>query len=136
MDRFAAVVGRQYRLYEYYGPPDAERVLVIMGSGAETVQETVDWLNAHGEKIGMVKVRLFRPFAVEAFVQAFPASVRSVAVLDRTKEPGASRRAPLPGRGHRVRRVPGHGHRSLYADAHDDRRPLRPLLEGVHARLW
>jgi pyruvate-ferredoxin/flavodoxin oxidoreductase len=90
MDKFAAVAGRQYRLYEYYGPPDAERVLVLMGSGAETAQETVDWLSAQGEKVGLVKVRLFRPFVVESFVEAFPASVQAVAVLDRTKEPGAA----------------------------------------------
>ena len=90
MDKFAGIVGRQYHLFDYEGAPDAERVIVIMGSGAEAVQETVEWLVARGEKVGMVKVRLFRPFSVEHFVQALPKSVRKIAVLDRTKEPGAA----------------------------------------------
>jgi pyruvate-ferredoxin/flavodoxin oxidoreductase len=90
MDKFAGVAGRQYRLFEYLGAPDADRVVIIMGSGAEAVQETVEYLNAHGEKVGVLKVRLFRPFDVSRFVQALPATVRSIAVLDRTKEPGAS----------------------------------------------
>jgi len=90
MDKFKSVVGREYKLFQYYGAPDAERVIVIMGSGAETVQETVDYLIQKGEKIGLLKVRLFRPFASEAFVSAIPATVKSIAVLDRTKEPGSS----------------------------------------------
>src|SRR5262249_18368999 len=89
MDAFAARVGRAYRLFEYYGAADAERVVVLMGSGAEAVHETVDYLNRHGERVGVVKVRLFRPFDVQRFVDALPASVTSVAVLDRTKEPGS-----------------------------------------------
>ncbi|MFH1746665.1 MAG: pyruvate:ferredoxin (flavodoxin) oxidoreductase [Planctomycetota bacterium] len=89
MDRFAQVVGRQYHLFDYIGAPDAERVILIMGSGAEAVHETVDYLNARGEKIGMVKVRLYRPFVREALFAALPDSVKSIAVLDRTKEPGA-----------------------------------------------
>ena len=90
MDKFAGIVGRQYHLFDYEGAPDAERVIVVMGSGAEAVQETVEWLVARGEKVGMVKVRLFRPFSVEHFVRALPKSVRKIAVLDRTKEPGAA----------------------------------------------
>ncbi len=90
MDQFAALTGRQYKLYEYYGAPDADRVIVIMGSGAETVHETIDYLNARGEKLGVLKVRLFRPFAAELFAAALPQSVRAIAVLDRTKEPGAA----------------------------------------------
>ena len=90
MDKFAAVVGRQYHLFDYEGAPDAERVIVIMGSGAEVIHETVDVLVAAGEKVGVLKVRLFRPFAVETFVAALPASVQSIAVLDRCKEPGAT----------------------------------------------
>lgn len=90
MDRFAARVGRQYRLFEYYGAPDAERVLVIMGSGAETIEETIDCLNARGENLGLLKVRLYRPFDAKRFAEALPATVRSVAVLDRTKEPGSA----------------------------------------------
>ncbi|MGE5568800.1 MAG: pyruvate:ferredoxin (flavodoxin) oxidoreductase [Rhodospirillales bacterium] len=90
MDRFARVVGRQYKLFEYVGAPDAERVLVIMGSGAEAAQETVEYLNARGEKLGLLKVRLYRPFSVEHFINALPSTVKSIAVLDRTKEPGAA----------------------------------------------
>jgi pyruvate-ferredoxin/flavodoxin oxidoreductase len=89
MDRFAALTGRSYHLFDYVGHPQAERVLVLMGSGAETAHETVEWLAARGEKVGVLKVRLYRPFSIEAFVAALPASVRSLAVLDRTKEPGA-----------------------------------------------
>ena len=90
MDKFAKIAGRQYHLFDYVGAPDAERVIIMMGSGAEVAHETVEALLAAGEKIGLLKVRLFRPFAVEAFVNALPASVKSIAVLDRTKEPGAS----------------------------------------------
>ncbi len=90
MDRFAGLTGRQYRLFEYVGAPDAERVVVVMGSGAETTQETVEYLLGQGEKVGLLKVRLFRPFSVQRFVDALPASVRSIAVLDRTKEPGSA----------------------------------------------
>ena len=90
MDRLAEVTGRRYHIYEYHGAPDAERVIVVMGSGAETVHDTVDHMNQQGEKVGVLKVRLFRPFAAEKFVAALPASVKSIAVLDRTKEPGAA----------------------------------------------
>ncbi|OPY70480.1 MAG: Pyruvate-flavodoxin oxidoreductase [Syntrophorhabdaceae bacterium PtaU1.Bin034] len=89
MDRFGALVGRRYKLFDYFGVPDAERVVVVMGSAGETAQSTIDFLNKKGEKMGLVQVRLFRPFSVDAFVQALPTSVRSIAVLDRTKEPGA-----------------------------------------------
>jgi pyruvate-ferredoxin/flavodoxin oxidoreductase len=88
MDQFAALTGRQYRLFDYVGHPEAERVIVLMGSGADTVHETVDWLLSRGEKIGVLKVRLYRPFALENFLAALPATTRSLAVLDRTKEPG------------------------------------------------
>jgi len=89
MDRFAKLTGRQYRLYDYYGAEDAERVIILMGSGAETAQETVDHLIAQGEKVGLLKVRLYRPFDASAFIHALPASVKAIAVLDRSKEPGA-----------------------------------------------
>ncbi len=89
MDKFAAIVGRQYRLFEYVGAPDAEHVIIIMGSGAEAVHETVDYLTAQGKKVGVLKVRLVRPFSVEHFLQALPKTVKSIAVLDRTKEPGS-----------------------------------------------
>ena len=90
MDAFAQHTGRQYHLYDYYGDPQAERVIVLMGSGCETVHETVDYLNARGEKVGVLKVRLYRPFAIDRFVAALPDSVQSIAVLDRTKEPGST----------------------------------------------
>ncbi len=92
MDRFAGLTGRQYRLFEYVGAPDAERVIVMMGSGAETAQETVEHLLARvgDQRVGLLKVRLYRPFSSEHFVRSLPASVRAIAVLDRTKEPGST----------------------------------------------
>jgi len=90
MDKFKAVVGREYKIYQYYGSPTADRVIVMMGSGAEAAEETIDYLNAQGENLGLLKVRLFRPFAAELFVKALPATVKSIAVLDRTKEPGSA----------------------------------------------
>jgi len=90
MDRFGAITGRKYRIFEYYGAPDAERVVVAMGSAAGAIEEAVDALNAAGEKVGLLKVRLFRPFSVVHFIRALPSTVRSIAVLDRTKEPGAA----------------------------------------------
>ncbi|HEX7602627.1 MAG TPA: hypothetical protein VF316_13515, partial [Polyangiaceae bacterium] len=89
MKRFGERTGRNYDLFEYYGHPEADRVIVMMGSGAETVHETVDWLNARGAKLGVVRVRLYRPFAIASFLATLPATTRSIAVLDRTKEPGA-----------------------------------------------
>jgi pyruvate-ferredoxin/flavodoxin oxidoreductase len=90
MDRFAELTGRQYHLFDYHGAPDAERVIVIMGSGAEAAEETADFLNQQNEKVGVLKVRLYRPFDSRQFNQALPATVKSIAVLDRTKEPGSA----------------------------------------------
>ena len=90
MDQFAKLTGRKYQLFEYEGAPDAERVIVIIGSGSETATETAKILNENGEKVGVLRVRLYRPFSIKDFVQALPASVKVLAVLDRTKEPGAS----------------------------------------------
>ena len=90
MDRFAKLTGRQYKIYEYVGSPKADRVIIIMGSGAEAVQETVEYLNAKGENLGLLKVRLFRPFASSEFVKALPSTVQKIAVLDRVKEPGSA----------------------------------------------
>jgi pyruvate-ferredoxin/flavodoxin oxidoreductase len=90
MERFAEVTGRRYGLFDYVGAPDAERVVVLMGSGAEAAHEAVEWLVARGEKVGVLKVRLYRPFASDRFVAALPATVRAIAVLDRTKEPGSA----------------------------------------------
>ena len=89
MDRFAKRTGRAYHLFDYYGAADAERLIILMGSGVGAAEEAVDALRKSGEKAGLLKVRLFRPFAAEAFLQAVPASVKAIAVLDRTKEPGA-----------------------------------------------
>jgi pyruvate-ferredoxin/flavodoxin oxidoreductase len=90
MDKFAAVVGRQYHLFDYVGDPNAERVIVLMGSGAEAAHELVDYMNARGEGIGILKVRLYRPFDTNAFMAALPKSTKTIAVLDRTKEPGSA----------------------------------------------
>ena len=90
MDRFAQLTGRAYHLFDYTGAPDAERVIVIMGSGAETARETATFLAERGEKVGVVSVRLYRPFSVAHFVAALPTTVQRIAVLDRTKEPGSS----------------------------------------------
>ncbi len=90
MDRFAQLTGRRYQLFEYHGAPDAERVIVLMGSGAEAAHETVDYLNARGTKVGVLKVRLYRPFDAQRFVAALPATTKAIAVLDRTKEPGSA----------------------------------------------
>ncbi|EMP54997.1 pyruvate flavodoxin/ferredoxin oxidoreductase domain-containing protein [Marinobacter santoriniensis NKSG1] len=89
MDRFADITGRRYRLFDYVGHPEAERVVILMGSGAECAHETVEWLVRQGEKVGVLKVRLFRPFASDRLLEALPESVQQLAVLDRTKEPGA-----------------------------------------------
>ena len=88
--RFAEVTGRRYGLFEYVGAPDADRVIILMGSGAECAHETVEWMTAQGDKVGVLKVRLFRPFSAAHFLAALPATARHVAVLDRTKEPGAT----------------------------------------------
>jgi pyruvate-ferredoxin/flavodoxin oxidoreductase len=89
LDKFAKLTGRQYHLFDYFGAKDAEKVIIIMGSGAETVEETVEYLNGKGAKLGVVKVHLFRPFDASLFVKALPATVKAIAVLDRTKEPGS-----------------------------------------------
>ncbi|MCB0727835.1 MAG: pyruvate:ferredoxin (flavodoxin) oxidoreductase [Ignavibacteriae bacterium] len=90
MDKLAGFTGRQYKLFDYYGHPEAEKLIVIMASGCDTVEETVDHLMAKGEKVGLLKVRLYRPFDIKRFTDAIPSTVKSIAVLDRTKEPGAT----------------------------------------------
>ena len=89
MDKINAKLGTDYKLFNYYGAPDADRVIIAMGSICDVAEEVIDYLNAHGEKVGLVKVRLFRPFASEKLIEALPASVKKIAVLDRTKEPGS-----------------------------------------------
>jgi len=90
MDKFGELTGRHYNLFDYYGPQDADRVMILMGSGAETAEETAKYLNQQGEKVGVITIHLFRPFSVKHLIAALPASVKSIAVLDRTKEPGAT----------------------------------------------
>lgn len=89
MDKFAQLTGRAYHLFDYVGAPDAERVVIMMGSGAEAADETVKYLQSKNEKVGLVKVRLYRPFSVDHFIKALPKTTKAIAVLDRTKEPGA-----------------------------------------------
>lgn len=89
MEEITKLTGREYHCFDYYGSPDAERVIVAMGSVTEVIEETIDYLNATGEKVGLVKVRLFRPFSMERLIKAIPSTVKKIAVLDRTKEPGA-----------------------------------------------
>jgi len=89
MDKFAKLTGRQYHLFDYIGAADAEKVIIMMGSGSEAAEETVNYLNSKGEKTGLLKVRLYRPFSIDNFIKALPKTVKSIAVLDRTKEPGA-----------------------------------------------
>lgn len=90
MDKFAKLVGRHYHLFDYVGAKDAEKVIVMMGSGSDAAEETVNYLNQKGEKVGLIKVRLYRPFSIDHFINSLPQSVKAIAVLDRTKEPGAS----------------------------------------------
>ena len=89
MEKVTALTGRKYELYQYYGAPDADKLIVMMGSGCEAAEETVDYLTAKGEKVGLLKVRLYRPFSVKDFVDAIPATVKTIAVMDRTKEAGS-----------------------------------------------
>ncbi|MFH1635288.1 MAG: pyruvate:ferredoxin (flavodoxin) oxidoreductase [Chloroflexota bacterium] len=89
MDKFAKLVGREYHLFDYVGAPDAERVIVVMGAGGETAEETANYLNESGEKVGVVRVRLYRPFSIKHLMEALPSTVKVIAALDRTKEPGA-----------------------------------------------
>ena len=89
MDEINKLTGRDYKLFNYYGAPDAEEVIVVMCSASETVKETVDYLNAQGRKVGMVQIHLFRPFSVKHFAAAIPATCKRIAVLDRNKETGS-----------------------------------------------
>ena len=131
MAEFAAISGRDYHLVDYYGDPEADRVVVIMGSGAQTVRSTVAYLNAHGEKVGVVQLRLYRPFPTEEVLAAIPASARVVAVLDRTKEPGAGGEplfldvAAAMGEAYAAGR--------LGAPADHRRRSLWLVQQGIHA---
>lgn len=100
MDKFGELTGRKYKLFEYYGAHDAEKVIIVMGSGAEAVEETVEHLTANGAKVGVLKVRLYRPFSIKHFITALPTTVKVIGVLDRTKEPSIGR-TPLYGYSYR-----------------------------------
>ena len=89
MKKINEKLGTDYGLFNYYGAPDADRVVVCMGSFCDVLEEVIDYLNAHGEKVGLVKVRLFRPFSIKHFVDVLPETVKKIAVMDRTKEPGS-----------------------------------------------
>ena len=89
MDKINEIRGTDYKLYNYYGAPDADRIIIAMGSVCETAEEVIDYLNAHGEKVGLLKVHLYRPFAADKLLEAIPSTVKAIAVLDRTKEPGS-----------------------------------------------
>ena len=89
MDKVNAKLGTDYKLFNYYGAPDAEKVIIAMGSICDVAEEVIDYLTAAGEKVGLVKVRLYRPFSAEKLVEAIPATVKKIAVLDRSKEPGS-----------------------------------------------
>ena len=138
MDKFAKLVGRQYHLFDYVGAPDAERVIVVMGSGAGVVEETVDKMVAEGQKVGMVVVRLYRPWDSSAMVAALPKTVKRIAVLDRTKEPGAAGEplyqdviTALVECWTEISLSRERGNGSLPKVIE---RPLRAVVEGVHAR--
>lgn len=90
MDKFAGLTGRQYNLFEYYGPQDAERIIIVMGSGATAIEEVVDYMSAREEKVGVLKVRLYRPFSIKHFINTLPKTTKFITVLDRCKEPGAA----------------------------------------------
>ena len=132
MNKFAEVTGRQYHLFEYVGAPDAERVIVMMGSGCEAAQETVDALCAGGEKVGLLKVRLYRPFSVDDLIATLPRSVKALAVLDRTKEPG-SIGEPLYQDIVTASERKRCGRAGIFHDASRDRRALWPVVEGVYS---
>jgi len=132
MDLFAKIAGRRYKLFDYHGHPEAERIIVMMGSGAETATRrwTRWWPPREG---GLVKVRLYRPFDLGKFMTALPRTTQHIAVLDRTKEPG-SLGEPLYQDVVTALREAEQAHiRPVPPPAHRDRRPLRPLLQGVHA---
>ena len=132
MDKLGERTGREYGLVDYSGHPEAERVVVVMGSGGETVRETVAFLQAQGERVGVAQLRLYRPFPARALAEALPASVQRVAVLDRTKEPGSFGEPLFLDVLAALTESHADGDRELMPSV--DRRPLWPVLEGIHSR--
>ena len=133
MDLFASVTGRKYSLFDYVGAPNPEKLIILMGSGAEVAHETVDHLVKKGESVGILKVRLYRPFSLAHFTKALPKSVKQIAVLDRTKEPGASGGAAVCRRALRPRRSQSHRPSGCEFFTPRHRRPVRTVLQGIHA---
>ena len=133
MDQFAELTGREYQLFDYIGDPKAERVIVIIGCGGETAQETVKYLNEHhDEKVGVVRVRLYRPFSVEHLMEALPATTQVIATLDRTKEPGASGEPLYQDLVTAVSEGPGRRAGPLRLHPPDHRRAVRTVIQGIH----
>ena len=133
MDELGERTGRHYGLVDYHGAPDADRVVIVMGSAAGAVEETVDALVAAGEHVGLLRVRLFQPFPVTEIVAALPRTVRAIAVLDRTKEPGAVGEPLYLRGGRRARRAHGQRRAAIPCGAARHRWPLRALLQGDDA---
>ena len=133
MDELAARTGRRYGLVDYHGAPDAERVIVVMGSASGAVEETVDTLVAAGEQVGMLRIRLFQPFPAEQLIAALPSTVRAIAVLDRTKEPGAVGEPLYLETVAALGRGDGRRHAAVRDGAAGDRRTLRAVVEGDDA---
>ena len=131
MARLGRRTGRRYHLVEYFGHPEAERVLVLMGSGAETAKETAAHLAGRGERVGVLQIRLYRPFPAEALLQALPKTARRIAVLDRTKEPGSSGEPLFLDVVTTL--AESHADGQLSVMPVRDRRPLRPVVQGIHA---
>jgi pyruvate-ferredoxin/flavodoxin oxidoreductase len=102
MNEINKLTGRNYKLFDYYGAPDAENIVIAMGSVCDTIKDTVDYLNSQGKKVGAINVHLYRPFSASHFLAAVPKTVKKIAVLDRTRRPGAVRRAFISGRMYRL----------------------------------
>ena len=131
MDEFAARTGRRYGLADYHGAPDAERVILVMGSAAGAIEETVDTLVAAGERVGMLRLRLFQPFPSAQILAALPKTVRSIAVLDRTKEPGAVGEPFYLEVVAALAEAMDEDEPPFASHAARDRRPLRPVVQGA-----
>ncbi len=133
MQKFGELTGRHYKLFDYFGAPDAERVIVLMGSGAETARETIDYLTAQGEKVGLVQVHLYRPFSARHFFAVLPATTKAIAVLDRTKEPGATGEPLYNDVLTCFMEAIASGSLRTGGDAESHRRSVWPVVQGIFA---
>ncbi len=134
MRKFEKIIGRRYELFQYHGAPDAERVIVMMGSGADTAYETIKHLAGEGEKVGVLAVRLYRPFSLRHFIKALAAERQDDMRSRQDQGAGEPRRASLRGRGDGPPRGCRAQRRAFQTDAARDRRQVRPFLQGVHPR--